>query len=227
MAEDDIALPVLGKHPRKSDKVYDTLLDKIVNGDFPPGDRLVAGDLATKLGVSKTPVREALGRLENRGLVDILPGKGSFVTQLTEKDVTEIYEVREVIEGLAARKVASGADRNEELDELISLGQYLEESFEDQDWDAYNELDAKFHYLLANMSGNKRLSDILQDIRYQSRLLMTRSIKIPGRAKNSILEHKKILEAIKQGKPDLAETRAREHVINVRKALQKASKSLD
>ncbi|RLE08368.1 hypothetical protein DRZ78_01220, partial [Candidatus Aerophobetes bacterium] len=164
----------LQNYPSKSEKVYDILLENIIRRRLTPGERLVERDLAEKLGVSKTPIREALSRLRKEGLVEGTSYHGFFVTRISPKDMEEIYELREVIEGLAARN-ATKKINEEQIEQLNSIIRSFEQCVRKKDLEGYSFLDLEFHNLLATISKNKRLSEIMQLLRNQTKILMSTS----------------------------------------------------
>ena len=207
----------LQNYPRKTEKVYELLLESIIKRKLLPGERLIEKDLAGKLGVSKTPVREALSRLQKEGLVEGMPYQGFLVARISPKDIEEIYDLREVIEGLAARNATEKIDK-EQINQLNLIVRSFEECIRKRDLESYSSLDLKFHNLLADISENGRLSQMMQLFRNQTRILMSTSVILPGRVKASLEEHKKIVNAVITHNPSLAEQFAREHVKNVKMA---------
>ena len=208
----------LEDYPSRTERVYNILLENIIKQKFTPGERLVERDLAEMLGVSKTPVREALGRLEKEGLVYGVPYRGVFVARISLKDVLEIYDLREVIEGLGARGATKKINK-EQIEQLNSIIQSSKDCVKKNDLECYSSLDLKFHNLLATISGNKRLGQIMQLLRNQTRILMSTSVKLPGRVKVSLGDHKKIVEAVVRQDAKLAEKLAREHVRKTKEAI--------
>ncbi len=208
----------LRDYSSKTEKVYDLLAESIIKQRLSPGERLVERNLAEKLGVSKTPVREALNRLKKEGLAEGTPYSGFFVARILTEDIEEIYELREVLEGLAARE-ATRKINEKQIKQLNSIIQSFENCVKGRDLEHYSSLDLKFHNLLAAISKNGRLSQTMQLFRNQTRILMSTSVVLPGRVKASLGEHKKIMKAIVSHKPDLAEQFAREHIRNVKKAV--------
>jgi len=214
----------LQNYPSKTEKVYDLLLESIIKRRLSLGQRLVERDLAEKLGVSKTPIREALNRLKKEGLVEGAPYRGFFVAQISPKDMEEIYKLREVLEGLAARDASEKINKGQTR-QLNSIVQSLENYVEGKDLESYSSLDLKFHNLLAAISKNERLSQTMQLLQNQTRILMSTSVVLPGRVEASLKEHKKITDAVMSHKSNLAEQFAREHIKNVRKAVLVSLKS--
>ena len=200
----------LESYPNKTDRVYEILLDNITKRNFAPGSKLGEQYLADQLGVSKTPVREALSRLEREDLVNIYPNRGAFVVEINKEDIIEIYDLREVLEGLAARQTARKIDERG-LDRVQKLIKSMEKSLKNGDLEEYSSHDSQFHSLLARISGNTRLQKMVQNLRYQARILMSSSVQIPGRAEKSFKEHKRIYKALQEGDGPEAETAVREH----------------
>jgi len=208
----------LRDYPCKTDKVYELLLESIIKQKLLPGERLIEKNLAEKLGVSKTPVREALSRLQKEGLVEGIPYQGFLVARISFQDVEEIYDLREVIEGLAARNATKKINK-ERINQLNLIIQSFEDCVRRRDLEGYSSLDLKFHNLLASISKNRRLSQMMQLLRNQTRVLMSTSVVLQGRIEASLKEHKKIINAVITCNPDLAERFARKHVENVKMAV--------
>ncbi|MBS3737247.1 GntR family transcriptional regulator [Candidatus Bipolaricaulota bacterium] len=200
----------LESYPNKTDRVYEILLDNITKRNFAPGSKLGEQYLADELGVSKTPVREALSRLERENLVNIYPNRGAYVVEITREDIIEIYDLREVLEGLAARQSARKIDRRG-LDRMRKLISSMENSLEKGDLEEYSGHDSEFHGMLGHISGNSRLQKMVQNLRYQARILMASSVQIPGRAENSLQDHKDIFESLEAGNGPEAERKVRKH----------------
>jgi len=213
----------LRDYSSKTEKVYDLLAESIIKQRLSPGERLVERSLAERLGVSKTPVREALNRLKEEGLAEGTPYSGFFVARISPEDIEEIYELREVLEGLSARE-ATRKINEEQIKELNSIIQSFENCVRKKELEDYSSLDLKFHNLLAGISKNGRLFQTMQLLRNQTRILMSTSVVLPGRVEASLKEHKKIMDAIVSHKSDLAEQFAREHIRNVKRAVLKSLK---
>ena len=214
----DKPLQELSDLPRVGDRTYEAIREAIVSGSLAPGTKLTVDHLAHRLGVSRTPVKEALVRLEREGLVRIVPRHGAFVARLSVPDVEELYDLREVCEGLAARRAAMHA-RREQLAELEELLARAEQCVRSQDRVRYSDVDVLFHGAIARMSGNGRLVEVLEGLRSQTRLLMAASVVLPGRLQRSHQEHRRIYEAIAGRDPRRAEAAARAHVRAVRRAV--------
>ena len=202
-----------------SARVYNHIRDGILAGTFAKGDELKEKNIGDELGVSRTPVREALRQLELEGLVSIIPNKGAFVEGVSTDDIRDIYEIRALLEGLCARWAATriSAELMAAMEENIYLTEYHEKQGNAK---KLLELDNRFHELLYEAGGSKELMRVLKD--YHEYVGRVR--KVPHgetkRAKNSTHEHKQICEAIKNHDALLAEKCAREHINNSKKNME-------
>lgn len=204
--------------PGLTDRVYKVIREGIISKNIPAGTKLTVDNLSKELNVSRTPVKEALLMLAKEGLVKIVPRKGTFVNSPTLKDAEEIYDLREVLEGLVARRAAVfiNDDTICKLKEIVDKSrEYVEKNQPEN----YSNLDEEFHMLIRLQSRNDRLLRILESIEGEIRILMTTSVVLPGRMKKSLEEHEKILSALEKRDPELAEFYTREHIKAVRKAV--------
>jgi len=203
----------------KAEKVYRILQEDIIERRFLPGQRLVERELIEKLGVSKTPVREALARLKKDGLVEGDLYQSVVVSRILHKDAVEIYDLREVLEGLAARGAAEKITPKK-AKEIHSIIQLSEECIKKNNLKEYATLDLQFHNLIGIISENERLCEMMQRLHYQIRILIRTSMTLPGRGiKVSLNEHKMIVKEIFNRNPDLAEKMAKKHIKKTRKAV--------
>ncbi|MCF7890308.1 GntR family transcriptional regulator [Candidatus Bipolaricaulota bacterium] len=196
----------------KVDYVYNILLENIIRGKLSPGTRLKEKRLADEFGVSNTPVREALKKLKREGLVETRSHKGSYVTQVNEEEAKEIYEIRESLEGLAAKRAVKKVSE-EQVNRLKEIIQGMEDKLTEDDLKGYGQLNEKFHNKLAKISG-KRAYKYIRELRNQSKVLM----QYPGeiRPKTSLKEHKKIMEAIASRNASEVERAVRKHIRNAK-----------
>lgn len=193
-------------------------MNDIISGYIYPGQKLVERELIEKYGVSKTPVREALNKLAENDIVKYELNKGFSVARFSRKDVQEIYELREISEGLVARNIAEnkGALIFKEKDILKNI-ELSEKCLIENDIQKYSVLDMDFHKLLANICINEKLRNLLGKLYYQSRLLSNTSLYLPDRGISiSLKEHKNILNAIANKDAVMSEKEARNHVNNVK-----------
>ena len=205
----------------KSKKIYNLIIKEIVTGKIFPGQRLTERELIEKYGMSKTPIREALNKLEENGIVTYELNKGFSVVKISHCDVEEIYELREVLEGLAAKKVVEKLDLAITQDKnIIENFRLSEECLKNNDIQKYSILDMEFHHLLVDMSGNYRLKSMLDKLYYQAKLLLSTSLYLPGRGISvSFNEHKDIAKAISNKDIINAEKKAQAHIKNVKTAI--------
>lgn len=202
--------------------VFQSIRDKILNGTYKEHEELREVALGKELGVSRTPVREALRQLELEGLVTIIPNKGAFVTGITQKDIQDIYEMRFMLEGLCARWATEHIteEQLEELEEIIFLSEFHSRRY-GSSADQVTELDGRFHRVLYEASQSRMLSHVLTDFHRYSLMARHSSMVSEERARKSIREHKQILRAIRDKDANLAEQLANEHVLHVMQNLRR------
>lgn len=200
------------------DLVLEALREAIMNGSLQPRERLMEIQLAEELGVSRTPVREALRKLELEGFIVMVPRKGAYVSDLSMKDIADVFEIRAALEGLAA---ALAAERITE-EELETMERHLVEKAEainQNDIDKLVIVDTKFHETMYKASRNERLSSIISNLREQIQRFRLTSLSVPGRKKDSLDEHRNIVEAIQARDVQLARHLAQEHIENAENVL--------
>lgn len=193
--------------------VFESLREAIIQGRLKPGERLMELTLAEELGVSRTPVREAIRKLELEGFVVMVPRKGAYVAGITEKDINDVFEVRAALEALAAG-LAAERITEEELDELERSLVQLAEASQSGDINAVVEHDTRFHDLIYRASRNQRLMQIVSNLQDQIQRFRLATLSRPGRTRRAVEEHKKIVEAIAERNVELAQQLAREHIEN-------------
>lgn len=194
-------------------KVYDRIRQDILNGVYGEHEELKEATLGEKMGVSRTPVREALRQLELEGLVEIVPNKGARVTGITKKDIDDIYQIRYLLEGLSARWATEHVTE-EQLDKMEETLYLTEFHAEKGNYEQVYELDSQFHELMYEASGSKLLNHILSDFHmYVTRVRRT-SLASKNRSKNSTKEHRAILAAIRERDAEKAEEYAHDHVMS-------------
>lgn len=180
-----------------------------------PGGKLNEGELADALGISRTPVREAINRLEKEGLVEIFPQRGAFVVQFSEKDIFELFLIRENLEGLAAY-LAAGKMNERHLAKLEACLQGFEEPFSDQEIRRYAREDFKFHQSIVILSEARRLINLVSTLHDYIRIFRLTTVGLSGRMKASLQEHRHLLGAFRKKDPEESEQRMREHIRHVR-----------
>jgi DNA-binding GntR family transcriptional regulator len=201
--------------------VCETLRDAIRKGILEPGERLMEVQLADELGISRTPVREAIRKLEQEGYVIMMPRRGTYVSDVSVHDVKEIFEIRSALEslatGLAARKIEP-----EELEKLQNLLVEIEGYISKNDIEKIVESDIKFHGLIYQVSGNERLVNIINNLKEQTARFRTLSMSYPGRLQETLEEHSEMVEAIANGDVSAARDAAERHMESAEKTLLKA-----
>ncbi len=198
--------------------VCETLRDAIKNGILKPGERLMEIQVAEELGVSRTPVREAIRKLELEGYVIMMPRRGTYVANLSIRDVNEVFEIRTMLESLACG-LAAERITEEELERLQRLLVVINDYFEQGHMDKIVEADMEFHDILYTASRNTRLVGIINNLREQLTRFRSMSMAYPGRMAATLNEHKSIVEAISQGDVMEAQRAAANHMEQAEKTL--------
>ena len=193
--------------------VFEALRDAIINGVLAPGERLMEVQMAEELGVSRTPVREAIRKLELEGYVMLLPRKGAYVADFSSKSIVDVLEVRGVLEALAAG-LAAERITDQELDSLERLLVRASECAQNSDLDRLIEVDTEFHDVLYKASRNDRLAQIVANIREQIQRFRATSLAFPGRMQRAVEEHKQIVDAIAERDTARAKRLAQQHIEN-------------
>ena len=209
----------LGMHRQLKDAVYLQLRDAIISGVLPAGAVLREAELVSRFGVSKTPLRDALVRLQKDGFVDIPPYRSAVVTGYSPTDLREIYELRELLEGACARQAALHIS-DEALTELADIVQSSTECVSGGQTIAGREEELagfiqQFDLVLYAQSRNSRIDEMVGNIRGHVQRIGRLTTGIPGRLAKSVSEHQAIYEAIVQRDGTLAESLMREHIMSV------------
>jgi DNA-binding GntR family transcriptional regulator len=197
--------------------LFERLRGLILSGHYSSGAKLREQELAHAFGVSRTPVREALRKLESEGLVHYLPHRGVVVNQISYDDLAEIYPMRAVIEGLAAR-LAARRITPQELAALKDLQRQMNALLTKGDYRRATRVHTRFNMVLYRATGNRRLIGILAQFNDYIEHTIGRAFALPGRAAEIRREHEAMLNAIEARNGDAAEQAARRHVENARRA---------
>ncbi len=196
-------------------RVFNAIENAILNDEYKEGDSLNELKISSELGVSRTPVREAIMQLELEGLVKNIPNKGAVVVGVSEKDIEDIYEIRIRIEGLAARLCAEKITEEElkALEKIADLQEfYLFKNDMEQIW----KLDSDFHKIIYDASRSRPLIFMLTNFHNYIKRARGISVQIEGRAEKTVAEHRAILEAIRNKDGELAEKLTAEHIVNAK-----------
>lgn len=204
-------------------RVFQRIREDILNGKYQEHDELREAALGKELGVSRTPVREALRQLELEGLVTIVPNRGAYVTGISQKDIWDIYRLRSLLEGLCARWAVEHIteEQLDELEEVILLSEFQLKKGSGFSAEQVTSLDGRFHAVLYEASGSRILSHVLTDFHNYVQAARKSSVISEERARKSIREHKQILRAIRDRDAEMAEQLANEHILHVMQNLKK------
>jgi len=209
-------LPKINDYGLLSERVYQILKNFIIEGDLEEGAKITEAIISKQLGVSTTPVREAIRRLVADGLITIYPNKRMAITEISVKDIKEVYQLRKVLCGLAVELLAKRITD----DEIVKFNEIFKEMkiyAGKGDVIAYSKSADKFHSLISHLSGNKRLenfSNILHEQVYRYRI---KSLRVKGRIEKSLNEHRNILEALSRRDPEKSFRYCQEHLENAQK----------
>jgi DNA-binding GntR family transcriptional regulator len=197
------------RNQSRSEFVYASLRDAIWEGRFTRGERIPEEEIARSLGVSRTPVREALQRLQERGMLTVGAGRSLVVAELSKQQVLELYAMREILEGSAARFAAQHANEAE-IDILHRLLDEFDKHRDDPR--LLVSLNRRFHGAVCEAAHNRYLIQTLDGMHDALALLHSNTFRVPNRTSESDAEHRRIVLAIERRNPDAAETAARDHV---------------
>lgn len=188
---------------------YEKTKEKIIYGNLSPGDIVTVGDLAIEYCMSKTPVRDALNKLKNEGLLKLLPYKGYIVSQIDLKDMEELFSIRILLEGAVAELAAINANQ-EQIERLYNLASYDFNNVENSEI-VFMKVNFDFHVTVAEASGNKRLKNLISNTMSQMLRVLYLDLKAENPQSMNI-DHMEIVDAIKNRNPDLAKQLAIRHI---------------
>lgn len=193
-------------------QAVDLLRKRIYSHALLPGQRLDEAALATELGISRTPLREALKILSTEGLIDLQPRKGCYVAELTLTDLEEIFPIMAMLEGRVAHEAAVKAGAGD-LKRLDALHEKLEKHAASGDIDRYYEVNYVFHDALQEVAGGRWLPAMIADQRKLLKLSRHRSLRLEGRLSDSLNEHRVLMQALHAHDGDAAENVMKQHLI--------------
>lgn len=199
--------------------VYQELKNKLISNQFKPGERIWEEHLAEELGVSRTPVREAINQLVAEGFIENKPRKGIFAAEITKDELKKMLDVRIALESLAIRECCKNITETE-MKELDSIYNTFAEALEKKDYSKASQWDSEIHRFIAKVADNKKLTAYVNDI--QDVFAYTRGYNIKWtkeKSDRSIKEHKKIVEAIKDRNEQIAIDIVRKDIDSMRELL--------
>lgn len=194
-----------------ADAAYQDMRRRILDNVWAPGHQALEQEIALQLGMSRTPVREALIRLANEGLVEVIPRRGMRVLPVSHSDMRDIYQILTALESAAAEIVAARKPGDEELKPLVDATLAMEQALANEDLEAWAAADERFHEQLVNMAGNKLLADAVfshWDRAHRARMF---TLRLRPKPVNSTHEHRALVERLRQGDVAGAAAVNREH----------------
>ena len=195
------------------DVVFNTLREAILRGDLVPGERLMELQLAAKLGVSRTPIREAIRMLEQEGLAITIPRKGAIVAGMTEKDMQDVLEIREALEELSVQ-VACDRITDEEIEKLQKNMKNFEYSLRSGDLKKMAQADVEFHDVIYQATDNPKLICMLNNLREQMYRYRVEYLKNPQNHEQLLKEHEAIYQGIVEKNKAVVTEMIRKHIRN-------------
>ena len=197
---------------------YEALLQLIASGALPPGAQLDEQALAARLGISRTPIRAAIARLTQEGLVVNLPYRGAFVRRFTVDEIDDVFQVRAALEGLAARRAAARLNE-EQLAGVRALLDECQAALDVGDLAGFGQADARFHRALADASGNVTLVEMLESLRLRVQVMRDLANNEPGLRERTAVERQQILDALERRDGDAAARLLEGHINSVRETV--------
>ena len=201
-----------------SKKVYRIIKSGIIDGSLEPGSKLLEAKIASKMGISRTPIREAMRELEAKGFVKMIPNQGIVVSSDSIEDIQKVMQIRGVLEGLAAR-LATPLITEEKIEVLETCNENMEKSVNKNNVLAFKKESNKFHSVILEVCGNDRLVKIRQNLADQILKFRNISLHVPGALESALKKHREITEALKQGDADKADELSKLHIANVLKII--------
>ena len=200
------------------DVVFNTLRQAILKGELKPGERLMELTLAERMGVSRTPIRAAMRKLELEGLVVMIPRRGAQVANITEKDLNDVLEVRIVLENMAIEKACKRMTE-EQMDKLVKAAREFEDTMADGNLVHLAEADVAFHEIIYQASDNRRLIQVLNNLREQIYRYRVEYLKEEETRKLLVKEHEELCQAIRERNVEKACEISFRHIENQRMAI--------
>ena len=203
--------------------VFNNLRDAILKGQLKPGDRLLENHLAEKLGVSRTPVREALRMLEQENLVELVPRRGAQVLDISAEDIKNVLEIRSALEVVSIRHACQKMD-DESLQELKIYNREFEAAFEEKDYEKVAKADEKFHDVIFKAAGNNKLVAIISNIQAQVYRYRLAYLKVYDTKTAVLNHHRNIIEAIEKRDEEAGARVMAEHIAHQTQVILKSLK---
>ncbi len=216
----DISIPPIAQPASLADLVYNSLKELILTSQIDPSQRLDERTLASQLGISRTPLREAIQRLVVEGFLRVEPRRGVFVNEKSKKEIVEILYVRAALESMGAR-LATRHVTGTDVVGLKSIFLPFAPDTVEQQTDEFSMANVNFHEQVLELSGCSKLMEMASHIRDHMRMVRILTMRAGGRAQNALMEHLQIIEALENRDPDLSASRMREHILGLAHHVEK------
>jgi len=203
------------------DLVFNTLMEDILSGRLEPGKKLNISEISVRLGVSRTPVREALKQLMSVGLVENVPHRSPFVKKLSIEEIIELYYIRAALEGIASRLAAQRLT-DDQIKELEALCIRMEKKARSGQFDDFIEDNSRFHFLVYEATNSPRLQEMVLQYYRQCEQYRALVMELPGSYEEVCQEHKNILNSFKERDLEKADNVARQHHFNSARRIAKS-----
>ena len=202
----------------EKEEIAKYIKDAIIRGKLEPGQRVVEAKLCRALNVGRGKVRESLRQLEQEGFIDIIPHSGAVIKEVSQKDISQIYDIMSVLEGLSIR-IATPVISDDDIGQIEDLVTKMEENRDNKF--ILSHYNSEFHRVLTELGGNTRLIAFMENIRAQTHRMRLQTFYNEDQVKASLREHRAILQAIKERKPQRVENLIRKHYLDAKDRLIK------
>jgi DNA-binding GntR family transcriptional regulator len=200
----------IDKHLTLRERILETIRDAITSGKLKPGEKVAEPELAERMGISRTPIREAFRQLESEGYLTVIPRKGAVVISFSERDIEEFYAIKSILEGYAAKLACQNLSARE-IEKLDAINEKLRQLADEGDVKHFFRVHNDFHEMFIKASDNDKLKELISDLLRKFQRLRIASLSLPGRMHISVQEHEKIIEAFRARNADLAEQLVRKN----------------
>lgn len=202
----------LKKHKTLREQIVFSLRESIIRGELKPGTKLTEPELAARLGISRTPIRESFRQLESEGFLTVIPRKGAVVSNITRKDIEDFYELKSLLEGYAAR-IAAEKMSEKDINKLIQINKDLADCAEKSNYEKFFVKNEEFHNYFLSLCGNEKLVEIRDTMVKRFLGFRMAALSLPGRLTESVRQHEQAIKAFKRKDGRLAEAILVEHAL--------------
>lgn len=202
----------LKKHQTLREQIVSSLRESIIQGELSPGQKLTEPELAEKLGISRTPIREAFRQLESEGFLTVIPRRGAVVSRLTRKEIDDFYELKSLLEGYAARMAAERINEKG-IEKLRKINEQLVSLAEKEDIETFFHKNEEFHRTFISYCQNEKLQELREHMVQRFTRFRLEALSVPGRLMESVHQHRTIIRALARKDGRLAEAVVLEHAL--------------